>query len=186
MADDSTDSAFGFIVFILFLALLGAAASGAFPSSSAGTTTPTRPTAPYSTTPYTTTTTGNNSNMPGGPLKSCPGKLIANKTASSSDGKVNLKIYFNSVDGDQNCAVGTAYGWPSKTQGSLRVTLRFTDYNGNQWPQYAWASSGPHTTSVGGVYLSDTYNRCVTGTATYTPFNGLSPATARIGPTGCN
>jgi len=183
MADDTTDSIFGFIVFLLFLALLGAAASGVYPRSSAGTTTTTRPVAPYTTTPSTTT---GNSNIPGGPLKSCPGTLIANKTGSSSDGKVNLKIYFSSVDGDQNCAVGSAYGWPSKTQGSLRVTLRFTDSGGNQWPQYAWASGGPHTTSVGGVYLTDTYNRCVTGTATYTPFNGLAPATAKIGPTGCN
>jgi hypothetical protein len=184
MADDSTDSAFGFIVFILFLALLGAAASGAFPSS--GTTTTTRPVAPYTTKPSTTTTTGYGSNIPGGPLKSCPGTMIANKTASSGDGKVNLKIYFSPVDGDQNCAVGSAYGWPSKTQGSLRVSLQFSDSDGNQWPEYAWAASQPHTTSVGGVYLIDTYNRCVTGTATYTPFNGLRPATVKIGPTGCN
>jgi|SRR5512133_1189310 hypothetical protein len=184
MADDSTDTAFGFIVFILFLALLGAAASGTLPSSGTTTTTTApRPTATY-TTPSTTSAT--NSNIPGGPLKSCPGKLIANKTASSSDGKVNLKIYFSSVDGDQNCAVGTAYGWPSKMQGSLRVSLGFSDYNGNQWPQYAWASSQPHTTSIGGVYLTDTYNRCIVGTATYTPFTGMRPVTARIGPTGCN
>ena len=39
MADDATDTAFGFIIFILFLALLGAAAGGTWPSSSAGTTT---------------------------------------------------------------------------------------------------------------------------------------------------
>ena len=39
MADDSTDSAFGFILFILFLALLGYAAGGISSSSStAGTT----------------------------------------------------------------------------------------------------------------------------------------------------
>ena len=38
MADDSTDSAFGFILFILFLALLGYAAGGVSSSSStAGT-----------------------------------------------------------------------------------------------------------------------------------------------------
>jgi hypothetical protein len=184
MADDTTDSLFGFIIFLLFLALLGAAASGVYPTSSAGTTTTTKPVAPYTNTPSTTTRYG--SNMPGGPLKSCPGTMIANKTASSSDGKVNLKIYFSSVDGDQNCAVGSAYGWPAKTQGSLRVTLRFSDHDGNQWPEYAWATSGPHTTSLGGVYLSDTYNRCVTGTATYTPYNGLSPATAKINHAGCN
>ena len=184
MADDTTDSLFGFIVFLLFLALLGAAASGVYPRSSAGTTTTTRPVAPYTNTQSTTTTYG--SNIPGGPLKSCPGTMIANKTASSRDGKVNLKIYYSSVDGEQNCAVGSAYGWPTGAQGSLRVTLQFSDHDGNQWPEYAWATGGPHTTSVGGVYLSDTYNRCVTGTATYTPYNGLHPATAKIGPTGGN
>ena len=56
MADDATDTAFGFIVFILFLALLGAAASGTWPSSSAGTTTTPKPTTTYTTTPNTTST----------------------------------------------------------------------------------------------------------------------------------
>ena len=186
MADDATDTAFGFIVFILFLALLGAAASGTWPSSSAGTTTTPHPTATYTTTPNTTSTAKDVTNIPGGPLATCPGTVIANKTASSSDGNVNLKIYFSPEHHDRNCAVGTRFGWPAKTQGRLTVSLRFSDYSGTQWPEYGVFSSQPHTTQIGGVYLDDTYNRCVTGTATFTPFNGMSRARVRIGPTGCN
>lgn len=184
--DDATDTAFGFIVFILFLALLGAAASGTWPSSSAGTTTP-KPTGTYTTTPSTTTATAKDvTNMPGGPLTKCPGSVIANKTESTNEGSVNLKLYFSPKHHDLNCAVGTRFGWPSRTQGRLTVSLRFSDYGGKQWPEYAFYTSQPHTTQVGGVYLDDTYNRCVTGTATFTPFNAMSKVSVRIGPTGCN
>jgi len=187
MADDATDTAFGFIVFILFLALLGAAASGTWPSSSAGTTTTPKPTTTYTTTPSTTTATAKDvTNIPGGPLTKCPGTVIANKTESTNEGSVNLKIYFSPEHHDRNCAVGTRFGWPAKTQGRLTVSLRFSDYSGNQWPEYAFFSSQPHTTQVGGVYLDDTYNRCITGAATFTPYNGMGNVSVRIGPTGCN
>jgi hypothetical protein len=186
MADD-TDTAFGIILFLLFLALIGyAVGGGSWTSSTAGTTTP-NPTPIYTTTPGSTTATSKSgTNIPGGTLQSCPGKVIANKTATSSNGSVNLKIYFSPHHGDRNCAVATAFGWPNKTQGRLTVRLRFADYNGNQWPESAVATSQPHTTQLTGVYLDDTYNRCVNSSATYTPFTGMNPVTVRIGPVGCN
>ena len=49
-------------------------------------------------------------------LKSCPGKIIANRTNSSSNGSVNLKVYY-SAKNDRNCVVATRFGWPAKTQG---------------------------------------------------------------------
>jgi hypothetical protein len=187
MADDATDAAFGFILFVLFLALLGYAASGGTWSSTAGTTTTTNPSPIYTTTPGPTTATSRaTTNIPGGTLASCPGKVIANKTETSNNGSVNLKIYFSTKHGDRNCAVATAFGWPSKTQGRLTVRLRFSDYSGTQWPEYAQASSQPHTNVLTGVYIDDTYNRCVTSSATYTPFTGMSPVTVRIGSVGCN
>jgi hypothetical protein len=187
MASDSTDAAFGFILFILFLALLGYAAGGSLSSSTARTTTTApNPYPTYTTTPSTTSTSRSTTNIPGGMLKTCQGKVIASKTARSSDGAVNLKIYFSPDHGDRNCAVATAFGWPAKTQGRLSVRMRFSDYNGTQWPEYAEANSQPHTTQLNGVYLDDTYNRCVTASATYTPFSGMSPATVRVGPVGCN
>ena len=60
--------------------------------------------------------------------------------------------------------------------------MRFSDFSGTQWPEYAVFSSQPHTTQIGGVYLDDTFNRCVTGTATFTPFNGMGRVRVRIGP----
>jgi hypothetical protein len=188
MADDATDSAFGIILFLLFLALLGyAAGGGTWPSSGSGTTTTANPTPIYTTTPGTTTSTAKSTtNIPTGTLKSCPGKVIANKTATSNNGSVNLKIYFSTQHGDRNCAVATRFGWPDKTQGRLTVKMRFSDYDGNQWPEYAQASSQPHTTKLRGIYLDDTYNRCITSSATFTPFTGMAPVTVRVGPVGCN
>jgi hypothetical protein len=185
MADDATDTAFGFIIFILFLALLGYAAGGStWPSSSAGTTTP-KPLPTYATTPTDTSTDRSETNIPGGPLESCPGKIIANKTDSSSYGSVNIKVYY-SEDNDRNCAVGTRFGWPSRTQGRLNVRMRFSDYEGTQWPEYAVVTSQPHTTQAGGVYLDDTYNRCVTASTTFTPFTGMDKVSVSTGAIGCN
>ena len=181
MADDSTDAAFGFIIFILFLALLGYAAGG-ISSSTAGTTTTGVPTT-TTTTPSTTSRT--ETNIPGGTLETCKGTVVANKTARSSNGNVNLKVYFTE-DTDRNCAVATRFGWPSRTQGRLSVRLRFSDYEGTQWPEYAVAWSQPHTTQLGGVYLDDTYNRCVSASATFTPFTGMDKVTVSMGPIGCN
>ena len=75
---------------------------------------------------------------------------------------------------------------PRKTQGRLMVRWGFSDYEAAELPWYACAWSEPHTTEVVGVHLDDTYNRCVTGAATFTPFNGMSRVTVRIGPTSCN
>lgn len=184
MADDSTDTAFGFILFVLFLALLGYAASGAGVPSRAGTTTAT-PTYPTTTTGPYTSTSRSETNIPGGRLQTCQGKVVANKTARSSNGSVNLKVYYTD-DHARNCAVATRVGWPSNMQGRLTVRLKFSDYDGTQWPEYAVAWSQPHTTQLGGVYLDDTYNRCVSASATYAPYTGMDKVTVNIGPHGCN
>jgi hypothetical protein len=184
MADDATDTAFGFILFVLFLALLGyAAGGGGWPSSTADTTTA-DPTYPTTTGPYTSTSRSE-TNIPTGRLESCKGSVVANKTARSSHGSVNLKVYYTE-DNDRNCAVATSVGWAPRTQGRLTVRLKFSDYDGTQWPEYAVAWSQPHTTQLGGVYLDDTYNRCVSASATYAPYTGMEKVTVNIGPHGCN
>jgi hypothetical protein len=111
--------------------------------------------------------------------------VVANKTARSNNGSLNLKVYYTD-DNDRNCALATVVGWPPKTQGRLTVRLRFSDYDGTQWPEYAVAWSQPHTTQLGGVYLDDTYNRCVSASATYVPYTGMDKLTVNIGPHGCN
>jgi hypothetical protein len=185
MADDS-DALFGFILFILFLALIGyAAGGGSWPSTTTGTPT-SRPT--YTTRPYSTPTSATDryeSNIPGGPLESCPGKIVANKSDTSDYGSVNVKLYY-SEDSDRNCVVATRYGWADKTQGRLTARLRFSDYDGNQWPESAVVSSQPHTSQIVGAYLDDTYNRCVTASATFEPFTGMDKVSVSTGAVGCN
>ena len=133
----------------------------------------------------TTATSRSETNIPGGKLESCPGKIVANKTARSSNGNLNLKIYY-SDDNDRNCAVATRVGWGANMQGRMTVRLRFSDYDGTQWPEYAVAWSQPHTTQLGGVYLDDTYNRCISASATYAPYTGMDKVMVSIGPSGCN
>ena len=73
MADDATDTAFGFIVFILFLALLGAAASGAWPSSSAqNNNDPDIQRTTFTTTPNTTSTANGRDQHPRRPAREMP------------------------------------------------------------------------------------------------------------------
>jgi hypothetical protein len=186
MADDATDSLFGLILFILFLALIGYAAGGGGWPSTGGT--PSGPTTTYTTRPYATPTSATHKyedNMPGYPLESCPGKIVANKSDTSAHGSVNVKLYY-SEDNDRNCVVATRYGWAPKTQGRLTAKLHFSDYDGDSWPEYAEASSQPHTTQVVGVYLDDTYNRCVTASATFKPYTGMDEISVSTGAVGCN
>src|SRR4030095_10526813 len=94
MADDSTDTAFVFILFVLFLALLGyAAGGGGWPSSTACTRTAHPTHATQTPGPYTSTARSD-TNIPTGRLQSGQGEVVANKTARSSNGSVNLKVYY--------------------------------------------------------------------------------------------
>ena len=76
MADDSTDTAFGFILFMLFLALLGyAAGGGGWPSSTAGTTRPRiRPYLHHHTGHLYVDVAGPTTNIPGGTTPELPGQ----------------------------------------------------------------------------------------------------------------
>jgi hypothetical protein len=184
MADDATDSAFGLVMFLLFLGLIAYAvgSTGTTSGSTTKTTSPTYTTPPSSAQPAQTDT----NNMPGGPLSSCSGKVIANKTKTTSDGSLNVKLYFSSVDGDRNCVVVTRRGWPAKMQGRMTARIWFSDYSGTGWPEYAVRTIQPHANRVTGVYLDDTYNRCVSASGSYAPFNGMSRITVKVGPVGCN
>jgi hypothetical protein len=184
MADDATDSAFGIIMFLLILGLIAYAAGGS--SATSGSTTTTTPT--YKTTPVPPNQPAqtDRNNIPGGPLSSCSGKVIASKTNTTSDGSVNVKIYFSSAHNDRNCVVVTRRGWPPKMQGRMTARIWFSDYGGRAWPESAERTIAPHVTRVTGVYLDDTYNRCVSASGSYAPYNGLSRVTVRVDNVGCN
>jgi hypothetical protein len=110
MADDSTDTAFGFILFILFLALLGYAAGGISSSSStAGTTSGTSQSLPP---------------LSGSSVSSCTGTLKQDEPPSSTSPSLNLKVYVDPADPGRKCATATKD--PSAVAGTVKVTLAYT------------------------------------------------------------
>jgi hypothetical protein len=112
MADDSTDSAFGFILFILFLALLGYAAGGISPSSStAGSTGGTSQSLPP---------------LSGSSATSCPSTLPPEQNKSSDTATppaLNLKVYVDPTDPGKKCATATKN---PLVAGTVKVTLAYT------------------------------------------------------------
>lgn len=106
MADDSTDTLFGIILFILFLALIGYAAGGAMGSSSstAGTTSGTSQSLPP---------------LSGNEVPSCPLDefTLENEDAMNA---VNLKVYVDTTDAGRKCATAS-----TTSGGTLTVTLAY-------------------------------------------------------------
>jgi hypothetical protein len=110
MADDSTDTLFGFILFILFLALLGYAAGGISSSSStAGTTGGTSQSLPP---------------LAGSSVSSCAGTPKQDVSDSStSPPSLNLKVYVDPTDPGRKCATATKN---PAVGGRVKVTLAYT------------------------------------------------------------
>ena len=127
---DSTDSAFGFILFLLFLALLGYAAGGVSSSW------------PSAGTPARTYQSSSLPRLAGGPADSCVGMgtPIKDEMGYSATQTLDLKVYKNPADPGQKCATttlidGTApptaqptaapTATPSTAQ-TVKVTLAYT------------------------------------------------------------
>jgi hypothetical protein len=142
MADDSTDTAFGFILFILFLALLGYAAGGISSSSStAGTTSGTSQSLP----PLT-----------GSSVPSCRGTLTPK---DGTNGDITLKVYVDPMDAGQKCATATTF-----SAGTLKVTLAYTaDKTQNVSDTDPCGSPGQVCTAS--VQVNGTDNFCVSAVA---------------------
>jgi hypothetical protein len=142
MADDSTDTAFGFILFILFLALLGYAAGGVSSySSTAGTTDGT-----YQSLP----------SLEGSSVSSCPdGTPDNNKT----DGIVDLQIYEDPAYPGRKCATAsTTY------PGTLKVTLAYTA-DESQMVSNTKTCQGSGQVCTASVQVNGTDNYCVSAVA---------------------
>src|SRR5215211_5251857 len=118
MADDATDTLFGFILFILFLALIGYAAGG------------------ISSSPSTAGIPGGTSQsyppLSGGTANSCMGTVdkqtesVPTPTLPGDPANVVLEVY---VDGSQTCAIARFNPSPGSTstdQARLTVTLGYT------------------------------------------------------------
>jgi hypothetical protein len=148
MASDSTDAAFGFILFILFLALLGFAAGGTSSSSStAGTTGGTSHSLPP---------------LAGGPVSSCTGTGTGTgtgntlqKNESDSSTALNLKVYVDPMDPGRKCATATQ----NPIQGTVKVTLAYTADKTQR------VSNTGNQTATASVQVNGTDNFCVSAAA---------------------
>jgi hypothetical protein len=144
MADDSTDSLFGFILFILFLAFLGYAAGGVSSSSStAGTAGGTSQSLPP---------------LSGKSVDSCPATPPPQQDKSSDSATppdLNLKVYVDPADPGKKCATATKN---PLVAGTVKVTLAYTADKTQMV-----SSTGNQTASVN---VSGTENFCVSAVAT--------------------
>jgi hypothetical protein len=107
MASDSTDAAFGFILFILFLALLGFAAGGTVPPSTGGTT-------------------GGTSQFPpltGGKVDQCMGTPGPSKSNATNPPNITLTVY---LDGGGTCATAQYKPDPSLPASDRKALLTAT------------------------------------------------------------
>ena len=141
MADDSTDTAFGFILFILFLALLGYAAGGISSSpSTAGTTSGTSQSLPP---------------LSGSSVSSCTGTLEPGEPPSSTSPSLTLKAYVDPTDPGRKCATATKVD--PTAAGTVKVTLAYTADKTQMV-----SSTGNETASV---QVNGTDNYCVSAVA---------------------
>ena len=143
MASDSTDTAFGFILFILFLALLGYAAGG------------------ISSAPSTAgTASGTSQSLPpleGSEVSSCSGTLQPNEPAAT--GAVTLKVYVDPTDAGRKCATAS-----TTSAGTLKVTLAYTaDPTQSVSGTDSCGSSGELCTAS--VQVNGTDNLCLSAVA---------------------
>jgi hypothetical protein len=143
MADDSTDSAFGFILFILFLALLGYAAGGVSSSwSTAGTTGGTSQSLPP---------------LGGSSVPSCPSTFTPK--GEKTNGDITLKVFVDPMDAGQKCATASTF-----SAGTLKVTLAYTaDKTQNVSDTDPCGSPGQMCTAS--VQVNGTDNFCISAVA---------------------
>ena len=145
MADDSTDTAFGFILFILFLALLGYAAGGMSSSSST-----------------TGTTGGASPSLPpleGSSVSSCTGTLKQDETDWECH---QLRVYVDPMDAGQKCATAS-----TTSAGTLKVTLAYTADKTQMVSEHGFLSTSGQVCTAS-VQVNGTDNYCVSAVAEMT------------------
>jgi hypothetical protein len=168
MADDSTDTAFGFILFILFLALLGYAAGGMSSSSST-----------------TGTTGGASPSLPpleGSSVSSCTGTLKQDEIDATNS--IQLKVWVDPMDAGTKCATAR-----TTTAGTLKVTLAYTADKTQKVSSTDSCQPGVCTPKAS-VQVNGTDNYCVSAvaertgpTAKVTIQKVVEPCTMEVPPT---
>lgn len=124
-------------------------------------------------------------NIPGGPLAACPGRVIFTQAVAAGErGQLTLQVFFTEDHGGRSCATATKTGTARQRSGELTLTLQLHNYDGRRWPRYAVQVAEPTATRSDAVYLDDTAGRCVRAWARFDPGDG-PPATVSSGKT-CN
>jgi hypothetical protein len=123
-------------------------------SDGSGTTTTARSSSSVVVTSDTTTAPA--------PLSSCPGRVVGESTEHDT----TLRLYYDGQAKGVNC-VSAVYHGTVTPPGYLRIEIRFADYTGTSWPQYASQDGAPGAAEVTGTYLIATDDRCVSAATTY-------------------
>jgi hypothetical protein len=132
-------------------------------------------TGPTSTIPRTSgssarTTTNSipaGSNVPSGPLSSCPGFIVGQRT----DRGMTLRVYYSPESGGLNCVSGTHNG-AIDSNSYLRTEIRLSRYSGSSWPSYATTTGAYGQETVTGAYVTGANDLCVSANVTYFPSGG--------------
>jgi hypothetical protein len=112
------------------------------------------------------------------PLLSCPGRVVGERTEND----ITLRVYYDPQARGVNCVSAMHHGAVT-SPGYLQTEIRFADYSGDSWPEFASQAGAPGAAEVSGTYLIATDNRCVTAVATYFPTGsgGASSSVSLVG-----
>jgi hypothetical protein len=115
-------------------------------------------------------TTPSRSNIPTGPLASCPGFIVGQRT----DAGMTLRVYYSPESGGLNCVSGTRNS-AVDSNSYVRTEIRLTRYSGSSWPSYAYATGAYGQETVTGAYVTDANDLCVSANVAYFPGGGAEP-----------
>lgn len=186
MSDQGTDTFVGVVAVLVVIVLVVNGAGGASDAPTKSSTTSSTQSSKGSTTTKTSARVSPSSNIPDGPLPSCPGTMITEQTRSNpAFGDLRLRVYFSDQGGGRNCAVAARTGGRDVPPGQLTLTLRFADYDGRRWPDLATQRTGSNARNAGGVYLDNTGNKCVSARVRFRPSGGGEQIWVDTGRIGC-
>jgi hypothetical protein len=107
------------------------------------------------------------SNIPTGPLVTCPGFIVGQRT----DRGMTLRVYYSPENGGTNCVSATRNS-AVDSRSYLRTEIRISRYSGRNWPSYATRTGAFGQETVSGAYVTGADNLCVSANVTYFPSGG--------------
>ena len=96
------------------------------------------------------------------PTVELPGRVVG----ESTENDITLRLYYDGQAKGVNCVSAVHHGTVTPP-GYLRIEIRFADYTGTSWPEYASQDGAPGAAEVTGTYLIATDDRCMSAAATY-------------------